>query len=422
MIQALKTPRNTWHLHWLDLEEAVPSGADWFLPTLVVICDRTGAPIAPPELMEELDQAKIENLLYRILDKTPPPDQLLVPQNEDWVEEDWRAFSAESKINIRFTPAAKAVSEELQAVTSLLVLRNGRPEQATPPPREVAAGLVRTALRLRSPSKKLTHLKLALEKNPDCSAARIELADMEFSAGNWKSCGDAYDEIIRRDAELQNQPNTVWWKDHATRPYLRAIYGCAMTNWHLGRFTEACGDLEDLLACNPMDNQGVRFFIPMLHLLAEAPDKAAKFFHRYEQDYPSDFKEPSFIFGWALSCSLESREMEAREKYIEAMLRNIYIAPMLLETAEPPKNLWFPHDRAEPAYAADFIQSYAVLWDREPGALRLLREVWQEIQPRIEKIIRQREIMLDLQDQRYDPDFKTKWQNLSGEEEKLTTP
>ena len=422
MIQALKTPRNTWHLHWLDLEEAVPSGADWFLPTLVVICDRTGAPIAPPELMEELDQAKIENLLYRILDKTPPPDQLLVPQNEDWVEEDWRAFSAESKINIRFTPAAKAVSEELQAVTSLLVLRNGRPEQATPPPREVAAGLVRTALRLRSPSKKLTHLKLALEKNPDCSAARIELADMEFSAGNWKSCGDAYDEIIRRDAELQNQPNTVWWKDQATRPYLRAIYGRAMTNWHLGRFTEACGDLEDLLACNPMDNQGVRFFIPMLHLLAEAPDKAAKFFARYEQDYASDFKEPSFIFGWALSCSLESREMEAREKYIEAMLRNIYIAPMLLETAEPPKNLWFPHDRAEPAYAADFIQSYAVLWDREPGALRLLREVWQEIQPRIEKIIRQREIMLDLQDQRYDPDFKTKWQNLSGEEEKLTTP
>ena len=422
MIQALKTPRNTWHLHWLDLEEAVPSGADWFLPTLVVICDRTGAPVAPPELMEELDQAKIENLLYRILDKTPPPDQLLVPQNEDWVEEDWRAFSAESKINIRFTPAAKAVSEELQAVTSLLVLRNGRPEQATPPPREVAAGLVRTALRLRSPSKKLTHLKLALEKNPDCSAARIELADMEFSAGNWKSCGDAYDEIIRRDAELRNQPSTAWWKDHATRPYLRAIYGRAMTNWHLGRFTEACGDLEDLLACNPMDNQGVRFFIPMLHLLAEAPDKAAKFFHRYEQDYPSDFKEPSFIFGWALSCSLESREMEAREKYIEAMLRNIYIAPMLLETAEPPKNLWFPHDRAEPAYAADFIQSYAVLWDREPGALRLLREVWQEIQPRIEKIIRQREVMLDLQDQRYDPDFKMKWQNLSGEEEKLTTP
>jgi hypothetical protein len=73
MIQALKTPRNTWHLHWLDLEEPIPSGSDWILPTLVVLCDRAGAPIAPPELMEELDQARIESLLYRILDKTPPP-------------------------------------------------------------------------------------------------------------------------------------------------------------------------------------------------------------------------------------------------------------------------------------------------------------------------------------------------------------
>lgn len=422
MIQALKTPRNTWHLHWLDLEEPVPSGADWFLPTLIVICDRTGAPIAPPELMEELDQARIENLLYRILDKTPPPDQLLVPQHEDWEEEDWRAFSAESKINIRFTPASKAISEELQAVTSLLVLRNGRPEQASPAPVEVAAGLVRTALRLRSPSKKQALLRLALEKNPDCSPARIELADIEFSSGNWKACGESYDEIIRRDAELRVRPSTIWWKDHATRPYMRAIYGRAMTDWHLGRFSEACAGLQDLLACNPLDNQGTRFFIPMLHLLADAPDKAAKFFSRYEKNYPSDFKEPSFIFGWALSCALESKETEAREKYIEGMLRNIYIAPMLLETPEPPRNLWFSNDRAEPAYAADFIQSYAVLWDREPGALRLLREVWQEIQPRIQKIIRQREIMIDLQDQRYDPDFKTKWQNLANDEEQLTTP
>lgn len=422
MIQALKTPRNTWHLHWLDLEEPVPSGSDWVLPTLIVICDRTGAPIAPPELMEELDQARIENLLYRILEKNPPPDQLLVPQHEDWEEEDWRAFSSEAKINIRFTPASKSISEELQAVTSLLVLRNGKPEQANPPPRDVASGLVRTALRVRSQSKKQILLRLALEKDPDHSPARIELADLEFSGGNWKACGEAYDEVIRRESELQRPPNTVWWKDHATRPYLRAIYGRAMTDWHLGRFVEACTALENLITYNPADNQGARFFIPMLHLLADAPDKAEKFFVRYEKDYASDFKEPSFLFGWALSCSLESRETEARDKYIEAILRNIYIAPMLLETAEPPKHLWFPNDRAEPTYAVDFIQSYAVLWDREPSALRLLREVWQAIQPRLEKIVQQRELMLDLQDQRYDPEFKTKWQTLTAQEEQLTKP
>lgn len=422
MIQALKTPRNTWHLHWLELEEPVPNGSEWFLPTLVVVCDRAGTPIAPPELMEELDQARIENILYRILDKTVPPDQLIIPQHEEWEEEDWRSFSVESKINIRFQSATKAFSEDLQAVTSLLVLRNGRPEQATPAPGEVAAGLVRTALRVRSAVKKQALLRLAVEKNPDCSQARIELADMEFAAGNWKSCGDAYDEIIRRDSELRNRPNTVWWDDASTRPYLRAIYGRAMTNWHLGRLQDASADLEDLLACHRRDHLGARFFVPMLHLLAECPDKAAKFFSRYEQDYPSDFKEPSMLFGWAMSLTIESRESEAREKYIEAMLRNIYIAPMLLEIPEPRKNLWFPNDRAEPAYASDFIQSFAVLWDREPSALRLLREVWQEIQPRIEKIIHLRETMLDMQDQRYEPDYKTKWQALANEEDRLTTP
>jgi hypothetical protein len=195
-----------------------------------------------------------------------------------------------------------------------------------------------------------------------------------------------------------------------------------MTEWHLSRFAEAAADLVDLMKCNPADNQGARFLVPMLHLLAENPDGAAKFFRWYAKNFPGDFKEPSFLFGWAISSSLEGRESVAREKYIEGILRNIYIAPMLLETAEPPKHLWFPNDRAEPTYAVDFIQSYAVLWDREPSALRLLREVWQAIQPRLEKIVQQRELMLDLQDQRYDPEFKTKWQTLTAQEEQLTKP
>jgi tetratricopeptide (TPR) repeat protein len=422
MIQALKTPRNLWHLHWIDIEEPIPSGSDWFLPTLVVVCDRSGTPIAAPEILEELDQTRIESLLYRILEKNPPPDQLVIPQHDEWEEEDWKAFSADTKVNIRFSPGEKSLSKELQSVTSLLVTHVNRQDPSQPKPRDIAEGLIRTALRTHSPTKKEALLRIALSKDPECSSARIEFADMEFSKGNWKSCSESYDEIIRHDAPLRTHPHTDWWTDRATRPYLRALYGRAMTDWHLGRFAEACSLLEDLLACTPRDNQGARFFIPMLHLLSEAPEKAAKFFARYEKDYPDDFKEPSFLFGWALSCTLESRETEAREKYIEAILRNIYIAPMLLELPEPPKNIWFPNDRADPNYAAEFIESYAVLWDREPGALRLLREVWQEIQPRTVQIIGHRTIMLDLQDQRYEPDFKAKWKHLSAEEERFTTP
>jgi tetratricopeptide (TPR) repeat protein len=422
MIQPLKVPKNAWHLYWLDLEEPLPKGKDWYLPTLVVVCDRQGTPVAPPEIMEELDQGRIENMLYRIFEKTPPPDQLLVPHDEEWDEESWKALSSESKIEIRFQPAERSAPDELKAMTQAFVMHIGRSDKTGPSPAEIAHGLVRTALRLLSMRKRLQLLQAALDRDPECFPARIELADAEFGQGNWKSCGEAYDEIIRRGEYLRNDPSTVWWKDAETRPYLRAVYGKAMTEWHLSRFAESADHLEYLLKCNPADNQGVRFLIPMLHLLAEKPPKAARYFKTYEKTYPNDFKEPSFLFGWALSCSLDGHERSARNKYIEGILRNIYIAPMLLEVDEPPRSIWLPTDRAEPNYASDFVQSYALLWDREPGALRILREVWQEIQPRVCDLVRLREKMQDFQDQHYDPDFKTKWQALVAEEEKLATP
>ena len=73
MIQALKSSGNFWHLHLLFLEVPVPMLEGWVLPVLVVVCDRSGAPLAPPELMDELDQPRIENMIYRILEKQAAP-------------------------------------------------------------------------------------------------------------------------------------------------------------------------------------------------------------------------------------------------------------------------------------------------------------------------------------------------------------
>jgi len=275
---------------------------------------------------------------------------------------------------------------------------------------------------MRSPAKKSALLKLALEKDADCAAARIELADGEFQAGNFKVCLAAYEEVAERESSRWAGKRAAWWIDRETRPFLRSLYGKAMTQWHLGRYAPAAVTLSELLALNPKDHQGARFLVPMLHLLAEAPERAAADFEKYSASYPRDFSEPSFFFGWALSLSLEGRESEAREKYLEGILKNIYLAPMLLEQDEPPRNIWYPNDRAEPNYAAEFVESYAVLWDREPGALRLLREVYQSAIPRIEKIVRHREEMMDFQDQRYDPDYKDVWQELVRQDEMLTKP
>lgn len=421
MIQPLKSSKTTWFVYWVDLEEPVPSaGEDYFLPTLLIVCDGKGAPLAAPEILEELDQLRVENFLLKLIESLGAPDRLTVCASEEWDEEAWRAFSHEQKVDIRFQKFDNSGPEELRALARTVVMRFTREDKAPVRSRDVAQGLVNTALRVRSPRKKIALLRTALARDADCSSARVELADAEFQSGNWKICLAAYDEVITREWPRWQHRHPDWWTNRDTRPLLRAFYGRAMTFWHQGAHLQAAAEFESLLALNPRDNQGVRFFIPLLHLLAEAPEAASAFYLRYAEEYPHDYSEPSFLFGWGLCLSLDGQETEAKEKYAQAILKNIYIASMLLEEPEPPRSLWHPNDRAEPNYAAEFIDSYAILWDREPGALRLLRESAQELQPRLAEIVSLRERMTDFQDQRYEPDYKKVWQQFVAEDERLT--
>ncbi len=421
MIQPLKSSKTTWLLYWVDLDEPVPSGNDYFLPTLLIVCDAKGAPLASPEILEELDQVRVENYLLKLFDSLGTPDRLTVCESEDWDDEAWRSFSQENNVEVRFQHFDRRGPEDLRALARTIVLKFVRENAPQPRSKDVARGLLNTAMRVRSSRKKIALLRTALDRDADCSSARIELADAEFQQGNWKSCLAAYDEVIARESPRWQAKSIEWWLQKETRPLLRAIYGRAMTLWHQGRHSEAAVQFERLLRTNPRDNQGVRFFIPLLHLLSENQDAALEYYEEYTRNFPNDYAEPSFLFGWGLALSFKDQETEAKEKYREAMLKNIYVAPMLLEEPEPPRSLWHPNDRAEPAYAGEFIDSYAVLWDREPSALRLLRETWQELLPRITAISVLRERMADYQDQRYEPNYKKVWQGLVEQDEKLTT-
>jgi len=422
MIQPLKSSKTTWFVYWVDLEEPIPTGGDYFLPTLLIVCDGAGAPLSAPDILEELDQFRVENFLIKLFEKLGAPDRVTICASEEWEDEDWKIFSKDHGVDIRFQRFNQSGPDELRALARTVVLSFAREGAPVPRSKDVARGLVNTALRVRSPRKKLALLRTALDRDADCSAARVELADGEFQNGNWKSCLAAYDEVIARELPHWESSHPDWWTSRETRPLLRSLYGRAMTLWHQGHHADAADQFEHLLDLNARDNQGVRFFIPLLHLLAENHEEAGDFFARYETGFAGDYSEPSLLFGWALCFSMEGNEAEAREKYRRAILKNIYIAPLLLEEPEPPRGLWHPNDRAEPNYASEFLDSYAVLWDREPGALRLLREAWLELQPRVVEMIALRERMNDLQDQRYDPDYKTHWQKLVSQDEQLTEP
>ncbi len=421
MIQPLPTRRAIWTLFWVGLDQPVPNRDGYFLPTLLVLCDSRGVPLAPPEILPELQQDRAEDFLERVLQEQGKPEQIIIASAPDWIPEDWKAFGKEVGVSIRLDKEVKKGLVSLVEMARNEWQAEGHRSETAPA--EVAAGLVRTALTLQSPHRRTDYLRKALELDPTCAEAAIELADGEFQNGHWKVCAAQYEEIARRELPKWNSlPASEWWVQRATRPALRALLGLGMTRWQQGNYLEAVQVLRRLLQINPTDHQGVRFMLPFPWLLAEQLEEAARFFQEYDRTYPEDFAEPSFLFAWGFTLHASGDEQGSREKYRAGILKNIYLAPMLLDLEEPPTQLWFPTDRCQPNYAVEFVDSYATIWDRDPGATRPLREVWEESQPRIREIVAHRQRMLDFHDQRYDPQYRKKWQALLDEEERLTTP
>lgn len=426
MIQPLDTARNAWRLLWLEIDEPVPSsprggaagGKDYYLPTCLLVTNFSGKPLCPPELLEELDQERVEQLLGRLFEEHGAPHRLTIAESDDWDTEAWGEFAKDYRIEIAFGSFPSAKPGDLQQVGRKIAQRlRGEGFHS---PSAVALGLVATAKKLRSPGKRSAHLRKAVEQDSECVSARIELADADYQAGKWDESSKGYREVIDREERRWRGETPAWWEDSETRPYLRAIYGRAMTEWHRGRFSETASDLQKLLSLNPRDNQGTRFLLPMVHLLGEEDDRALKSFSHHELHYPDDYVEPSLLFGKGLALWRAGDETRAREAYRVGLLKNLHIAPLLLDLPSPPSDLWHPNDRSESGYAQDFMQSYAVLWDRDPSALRFLREIHTELDPLIEQVITLRRKMADWQDQRYDRNYKERWKEMTELDESLT--
>lgn len=418
MIQPLKSAKTSWTVFWVDLDEPLPAGPDFILPTLTIVTDARGIPVAPPEILEELDQARVENFLGALIDRLGAPDRILIGESEEWDHEAWRVFAEDYRVHIQFSRFSRRDGKDIQILTQKFTETYGGPESASSG--DVAKGLLNTALRVRSEAKKIALLKKAIDNDANCARARIELADAEFRAGDWNASLRAYDEVIDREYPRWSGRKPKWWSDLETRPYLRAIYGRAMALWHQQRYLGAAETLADLLEMNPSDHQGARFLVPMVYMLGEDFDAAQAAFDAYEKVYQKDYAEPSFLFGWGLLHAYFGRDVQSVERYRAAILKNIYIAPMLLDAPAPPdQSIWQPSDRAEAAYAREFIESYALLWDRVPAALRLLREALDESSSKIEEIVALRTSMFDFQDQRYEPDYKRLWAELVAKDERL---
>ncbi len=429
MIQPLKPARNSWVVEWsqFDEEPALVNGCV-LLPVVTLVVDASELEVIGHIVLPEVDQRQIESLLSRLLQNRPSPREILIPARDDWNHPAWNAFAADFRTTIEFYHTSKAAQANLPNIVrttrkvkgrfSRQILQPLREECTHLPASKAADALIETARRLYSPARRLAHLEAAITLCPQHPHALLELADHHFQQGNTDAANQRYNELFTIEARRwrKTTPKPAWWADPETRPLLRARYGLMMCEWHRGEWDESLHHATCLLKLNPTDNQGVRFLIPLLHLLADNLPAALDFFQFYEKNYPKDYHEPSFLFAWGLALAADGHEKEARQRYRQGILRNLYIAPGLLDLPEPPHTLWHPSDRAEPDYAYAFLDSYATLWERDHAALRFLRDTYEEIQPLIASLINLRQRMADFQDERYDPNHKTTWNKLLEEE------
>lgn len=418
MIQPLKNEPSVWTLCWVDLNDPLPVEGDFFLPTILLLVGPEFEPLAAPEICFELDQIHAEEWIARVFDDLGCPDQLLVWKADEWNLADWKLFGNDWKVKIKFV---KSLPHEAQLISQLGTARkdaSSKVEEALKS--QMSAGLVRHVSRIRSLRKRRATLEQAVTLDSANDAAWVEIAEIEFHAGNYQRSLEIATFVEEMGARLLQQQDIPWLDNPKLRPLMRALFGKMLCQWHLGNISEAYNAGRFLLEHCMEDPFGVRFYMPLFLLLNDDNEGASLFFRSYAQHYPKDMPHAWLSFAWAFTLGLEGDDVRARKKYREGMLTNIYIAPRLLDERPPPEDIFRPNERDDILSALEFIGSFSSLWDREASAMRALREAYEEIRPAIDRLVTHRAAMMNFMDQRYDPEHRAKWTAMLQADEALT--
>jgi tetratricopeptide (TPR) repeat protein len=416
MILPLRSTREVWTFDWFDLDVPIQFGSMFILPTCFYVLHRQTRMLIGHEFVRELDQRRVELFFHRLFQERGAPDKLLVPDLDEWEEGLWQTLSREyqCQINLIDTEPTEEEAREREGVESQLSnLIAGSADNllATHGHAFVAQGLTKSIKHMRSLEKRRALLNKALELSPNLPEALVELAELELQEGNLDTASEEFAKAIEFAAPFQIEGEFG--------PFLRAQHGRMLTAWQKGELANAIAVGEELLFADPADHSGVRFLVPLLQLSLNQFEAANEFFAWYRQSYPNDLEDPGFCFGWSITLFETDEETAAIEKYKRGMLHNLYIAPLLLDLPEPSPEIWQHNERGDFNYATEFVDSFGGIWERDPAALRFLRELYVSMLPHLDSLIDLRRQMAELQDHRYEPDHRKIWDGLLAEEDRI---
>ena len=415
MILPLRSTREVWTFNWFDLDVPVQFGSMFILPTCLYLVHRDTRMLLGHEFVRELDQRRVEVFLHRIFQEKGSPDELLVPDLDEWDEIVWQGLSREYQcqinlIDVESTEEETRQQEGIESQLSNLIAGSAENLLATQGEAFVAQGLVKAVHHTRSREKQRALLTKALELSENLPEALVELADLDLQEGNIDEAAAGFAKAAEAAApfHVEGQPSC----------FLKAQHGRLLADWQKGNLSEAITIGEELLFTDPRDHSGVRFVVPLLQLLLSQFEAANEFYTWYRQSYTDDLEDPGFLFGWAFVLYEFDEEANSIVTYKRGMLQNLYIAPLLLDLPEPSPNLWQYNERGDFNYAIEFVDSFGLIWERDAAATRFLRELYVGMLPQLDELIEVRRQMAELQDNRYEPNHRAIWDKLIAEEQR----
>jgi tetratricopeptide (TPR) repeat protein len=264
--------------------------------------------------------------------------------------------------------------EELEKFMDTL---KGRSLDETPSatPEGRAQDLVYEAREIRSGLEADKKIFSALKLDPECVEAFEFMAEVAVSPLQslvfYRNGMNAGRRKLGEKFFEENKGH--FWLVHETRPFMRCMFGYAMTLYELDEKQAALDLFKEILALNPNDNQGARDYAMLYSLDLSQPDV----FDEVQKSYPDD-QSTFTLFNRTLYLFKKEGDTPAtREILQQARLQNAHVIALLMSdrTLPPAGNGYIRGDKSEAVYYATVARE---VWHNTPGAQAWLNNVYRK--------------------------------------------
>ena len=249
-------------------------------------------------------------------------------------------------------------------------------------PQLLARELVLEARRSLSQAEARQHLEKALQLDPLCPDACLELASIsatpEASMMWYARCMEVTEAIVgpTRMEELMEEFRQKPWQQVETHTWFKAKVSLAEKLFRSSFYEVAILHFRDLLLLNPSDDLELRYYL-MAGLIGENRlDEVTALFRQYPDDLSA-----KWYYGRAfLRFKMEGDTRRSRRALAKAFQRNLWVPVYLLGIEElPPSNIMVrrnnqPYKLGSRREAADCVKCIGQVFCEDP---KLTWWVWE---------------------------------------------